>query len=543
MSSVNYPLQVGQAGLLAAQNITGIKAGLPIAQNNLLGLRSDGKLYPLPTGGIPNSWLNNSSLQTISALSISAAFDSSYSSQYYQWLDYSNGDPTVAVAGTEYTCVLWMGDGSASSTTNLYIRTLKRGAIVATLQLNSYTTQNYAKLIDLGNGTVMVLYWNSSSSCWAYQILNAATLAVIKAQTTISNASTNADAGVGAALLSNGNVVIAYRKSTPAGYFQVISNTGTSVVAETSLGDASITNTNITVTAGGGYFAIGYSLSSSCNFRRYTNAGALVGTAVALAGSSTSAAGAGQGRKQSRLFMRSDGSLLHLDAISSPYAINVYDTANTLTATVSLGNTNTNLDRVLINDVLYIVRNVSAANMSMVAFGADNQIKLNRTIVTGTSILASATSINSSIWDVSPDGSFCGLFTITDTANFQTNFITYDSSGNQLVNTVIVASGTTNYRVAHCQIAVDSVFLAMGGASGSNLYNMRSGWYYIAYQSIYGVAAASAAKNADVTVQVTGLATISPAMSGGVAFDQRSATIPGIRGVVGGSSAILYGPF
>jgi hypothetical protein len=70
---------------------------------------------------------------------------------------------------------------------------------------------------------------------------------------------------------------------------------------------------------------------------------------------------------------------------------------------------------------------------------------------------------------------------------------------------------------------------------------MRAGYYFPVIQSVFGVAASSVSAGQSCRVQVAGTATVSPSVAGGAAFDSRTASVPGNRGVFGGTGAILYG--
>lgn len=526
-----------------------LPAGVAVSAGNLLTIRSDGKVYPAPQAGVPASWFNNTSQKTISALTQTSYFDSGLFTSNYQWPSpYSGATNSTGISGTEYTAFLVSGNGGSAGT-GLTVRTMLRNNIIATTFLNTtYTNQNtLSGIYDLGNGSFLVLYWNSSTSRWVYQILNAATHAVIVAETAVSaNANTASSSGtIGVALLSNGNVVLTYLSSGGAGSFwRIISNTGGAIVAETSLSQTGLGT--IMVSAGGGFFVLAFSVGSTLRFRRFTNAGALVGAEIntgvnqSVLGPPYSLFG--------RHWVRSDGFLVWLNTQNSPDAFTVYDTTNTIVANNVLNGYNGAIMGVaMVDNIVYVIYNQSNLNGILVKFGTNNQVVYNTTLFTaGTtfSIFANADRVEngSSLFTVGPDGSIYGLVNIYSTTSVQyaNYYLVFDQNGAFVSSTQTIATPqATQFLPGVVIFNQDTVTVGQGGASG--LTYPSAGYYFPVLQSIYGVAASNASAGQSVKVQVVGTATVTPSIAGGGSFNSLAATIPGNRGIFGGTGAVLYG--
>jgi hypothetical protein len=545
MPLMGFP-QANSSNQALAPQFIDVQAGDSISAGNLVTMRADGRVYPAPTSGIPASWFNNTSQKTITALSQSAAFDSAFDNGNFWWVDPANGIGACSVAGTELTCVLWTGDGSSSPYAGIRLRTLNRNNQIATTQVTTASNQIYPQIHDLRNGSVLVLHWNGGSpGRWVYTIYNASTLAIVSGPTTLPIDSSNNSSAVAAAVLSNGNVVLAVRDFNSSILWRVISNTGTVVVSDQTFTGGN--NSGLSVAAGGGFFAIAHQQSSELRIRRYTNAGALVGSEIAT-GESVNAgfSGFNVGR---RIFIRSDGSLLYFRTPASNASVRVYDTSNNIVANQVLqSNSNGQLYTGLVNDVLQVIYNFDSTARSICRFGADNQVKINQRLWTfGVEVVLSPpgtpNAINRDVYDVGSDGSIYGVAMCSDTpANSrQTFYFNFDQNAS-FVSSVAVSGISSPREPAFVKITRDTVMAAMGNSgSFSDLGSMRAGYYFPVIQSVFGVAASGASAGQNCRVQVAGSAAVTPSVAGGAAFDQRTATVPGNRGVFGGSGAILYG--
>ena len=524
-----------------------LPAGVAVSAGNLLTIRSDGKVYPAPQAGVPASWFNNTSQKTISALTQTSYFDSGLFNTNFQWPDWNQGATnSTGISGTEYTVFLVSGVAGGPSSTGLTVRTMLRNNIVATTVLNTtYTNQQLlSNVFDLGNGTFLVLYWNHNSVRWVYQILNAATHNVIVAETVVStNASNSTSTAIGVALLSDGNIVFSYAPSGGLLYWRIISNTGTSVVAETSTG---VTTGGVNVSAGGGFFVLAYGLSSTLRFRRFTNAGVLVGSEINT-GVNQSILGMPYSR-YGRHWVRSDGSLVWLNTTNSPDAFTVYNTTNTVVANNVLNGYNGQILSVaMVDSIVYVVYYSSNLSAILVKFGTNNQVVYNSNLFTaGTtfSIFSQADRVepDASIFTTGPDGSIYGLINVysTDTFQYVNYYLTFDQNATFVSSTQTIATPSgTRFTPAVVLFQQDTVTVGQGGSSG--FAYPSAGYYFPVLQSIYGVATSSASAGQNVKVQVVGTATVTPSIAGGGSFNSLAATIPGNRGIFGGSGAVLYG--
>lgn len=522
-----------------------LPAGVAVSAGNLLTIRSDGRVYPAPQASIPATWFNNTSQKTISALTQTSYFDSSFNSTGFRWPNPINTVNSTGISGTEYTAFLVTGDGT-SSFTGIRVRTMLRSNIVATTILNNTSSaQDYPQILDLGNGTFLVLYWNSATSRWVFQILNAATHAVIVAQTDVSatNAVANAQGAIAVALLSNGNVVFTYRNGTTNVFFRIISNTGASIVAETSV---PVTATTLGIAANGGFFVLSYNVSSSLRFRRFTDAGVLVGSEISTGVNLTGTYAPNW--RYAIHWVRSDGSLLFLNTSVTPCNMLVYNTTNTLVATVNTGINSSQVSNALVSDTLCIVyQDTNPVIRNVFKFGPDNQVKLNTplyTIGTTWTAFAGADQISQEIHTFGPDTSVYALLAVLNgsTGAFLNYYVVSDQNATFVSSTQVV-TGTAVvalYNPAFVVFQQDTVTLGQAGTN-SAMTRPCAGYYFPVLQSIYGVAASNASAGQSVKVQVVGTATVTPSIAGGGSFNTLSATIPGNRGIFGGTGAVLYG--
>lgn len=525
------------------QEVT-LVAGNNITPGNVVTMRSDGRVYASTSSVVPPAFLNNDAVQPLTPLALNSSFfNGQFDNTNYQYINSDVvTDSATTIAGTDVFCVLFTGD-NITPTTNLRLQTMRGNTLVAVTLINSFSGQDGARLLDLGNGNVLLLYWSTSVGRWVYEIRNAITHSTVLSATTLSNSPSSGSVSLrlSASLLSNGNAVIAYNDTGTLCYFRVISNTGNTVVAETSFSVSS--NSTIATTAGGGWFAIGYDLSNQGTFRRYTNAGTLFGTAVSV-GSGSGTAGSDGKANRGRLFMRSDGTLLYINEGSSPRTVVVYDTSNALVTTINLINTSVSM-KLLRDDVFYVLMAgpSGAQDRFLFVIGPDNQLRVARQVISASALMTNGITTTSPVIDVNPDGTIWIVVNISDSGSLhQVNLLSFNSSGTQTSNTILRAPGNglqTNFVLnLNCE-GTQFIATSFGGASPQG---MLGGWYFTPRQSIFGVARSAATVGGNVRVQVSGTATISPPFIGGVAFDRRTATPPGIRGVVGRSSAVLYGP-
>jgi hypothetical protein len=462
------------------------------------------------------------------------------------------GQPNQAQLTNGTICVAYTGDDSTRATNlTLQFENLVGGNSAPTIAVSTGTSLAFPTPKALPNGGV-VLAWTDSSGNLYYAIYTAAgatTVAPTTLSTGLESASSSGNWVVN--VLTNGNIVFLYRKSSGVSY-RIINSAGGTVLGETVV-EASSSPTALCIRpqAAGGFVVYYYAGGTSTyKFARYNASGTLQGTLTTIVSGVSSES---RNNPDNMCIELSNGNLVFAAQNASSYGrFYIYNSSGTLVrGATPLFNNGT------VNDTATFQRtNTIPAMLSLTgggfAIGTAGSARWYTTTYdnSGGQLLGITQSSRSpysmnipmtvALFDL---GANFGIFSSTyqqgcSNVYFTELWVQQKSSGVLVGNAVTFVTGTSN------QVSIASGILTSDGSVAVS-YSWPNAQYWGTYavqrKSIIGVAQDSVASGSNVRIGTVGTYTINTAVSTSGAFDQRTAVVPGAKGTVIGSTAILSG--
>lgn len=497
---------------------------------------------------------NNNTTAGTSAL---VANTTTGSANYYGY--YQSGNRSRICQLSNGTLVsTYNGNGTDSVATNVTIvfKTLLNGGIVAPIVISDSGIY-WSAVKALSSG--FVVFWGNNSNELRFAIYgnDGSTIlasTVVSSNVNISSDSIYFDVGV----TTNNEIVVAYSISSDGGMFFRRYNSSGVLQGSTVTVEAGVVNRGVKVLPdSSGGFLIYYYRNTATNaykFARYNSSGVLQGSLTTVISTGNSLI---YGNLENLAVRLSGGGFVLFAPLSgySQAGAYVYDSSGTLLQTVDYSvpatngtsfQTNQTIPGICLTGTGFTVffKGTSAPGNFAVynASGGQLQGRTTTAFSSWSDTIAGATY--DVYWNLIDLGN-AGYMVVA--SNYNSSALTYfillcfNSSGGTIGSaTTIVTSGSNRQgQISSILTSDGSVFytFTQNTANSSIAYGM----YAVQRKSVVGVAQTTVAANSNVRIATTGSYTINSNFFAGGNFDQRTATVPGTKGTVTGSSAVLFG--
>jgi len=526
-------------------NFNGV-AGATITAGDLVVNSEAGVFYPA-SAVLTMSQNNNT---TAGPTAISAIANVTTTSNYGNTSQISSY--SITQLGNGNIVSLYNGNGT-TATTNLtaYTRNIQGAGAVTAFTVTSDTTISYFRVKTV-NSSSYVVAWVSGTTLKFAIYTNAG--AVVKSATTVSATSITDQTNWDVQALVGGNIVFAWYNSSSGLSYSIYDSSGTAVLA-TTVSEASSQPRNISILrqSGGGFFLYYLNAAaSSYKFSRYNSSGTLQGTLTTVASSvSLSAVGCVDDNIAVEM---SNGNVAFYAPNSSGYAFYyVYSsTGSVLASALDVSNSTNNTAFANIIPGMCstptgfgVVTTTNGTNRFFNVFDTSGNVVIQRKQATLSSTVGASFTSNAYIRVLSNGASGFTIHEQTPGAGcsplYSMYLYAFDNNGTQRGSTVVLqtSSGSNSTNMFAITLSDGSLALTYRYSPGVGPFNW--GTYAMLRKSIVGVAQTTTAINSTATVYTQGNFTINQNMGFGGYFDNRTATVPGTRGTVVGTNAVLLG--
>lgn len=528
----------------AIQTFNGI-AGSPITAGDLVVNSEAGVLFPASTS-LTMSQNNNttngpSAISAYSSIGISGTYGNTNQISTSVLCQLGNGNIVS----------LYNGDGS-TGTTNLtvYTRNIQGAGVINAFTISDSSISYYR--VRTVNTTSYVVAWASSSTIKFAIYTNAGVL--VAGPTTVATGSISEPNHFNIGCLANGNIVVAWNNASSGLSYAIYDSTGTSVLAAT-VAEASGSPRNIIVVAqtnGGFFIYYNNTTSSSYKFGRYNSTGTLQGSLTTVR---SSVGNSMNGCVDDNLAIElSNGNVVFGAPNSSGYQFyyvysssgaSIASALDVTTSTSTISQTNVIPGLCATPTGFAVVTPSNSGNRYFNLFDTSGNFVVQRKAAT----LSGVQSFSSSYYGymrVFSNGN-AGLtvheqpYYLTGCSYFWRNLLySFNNDGTQRGSTVVLLSDQSQIvsNTFGALLSDGSVVVTSRTQAGQVTY---WGSYAVMRKSVLGVAQNTVATNGTAIVYPQGNYTINQNMTFGGAFDNRTATVPGTKGTVVGTYAVLQG--
>jgi hypothetical protein len=467
----------------------------------------------------------------------------------------TNANYTIDIKMNDFVCelengnivFLYSGNGSsASSNLQFRIRNILGADVISKVTVTSDTSIGGYSIHKL-NSTKFVVVWNTSSTIKFAIYNNDGTVAV--AATTVDSMSSTAYNYWAIDVTPNGNFIIAYaelttlnatfRRYDPSGVLQ-----GSETIVESNCNPYHFE----VLGCSNNDFIIYYYRSTATagmKFARYNSSGVIIGSLTTVGSSSANAIPYGD----KSIFELSNGNLVFVFGEGSSYPdLQIYNSSNaTVGSLIDLGvSVVTSLRPAIVpldsGDFAVITQYSTTSHLSTYDATGKNVLPVRSltasglnggtTSTTGTAIkafnLGASGFVIYRISYANSDGSYdAAIFTCTPL-------------GGSVGNAVILRGDNGNPILASSAILHSSGNIVGTFKEPGALY-IADFYYNTARKSILGVALESKTVGQTIRIATEGTYTINQQFSAGGVFDSTTATVPGCKGSVIGTTATLRG--
>lgn len=460
----------------------------------------------------------------------------------------SNGGPMrrLAELGDGNLALVYSGDGATTSTAlNLVIRNAAGGIEVPKRVLTTDPSISAYRLVKI-SGTQFAVVWTVSTTLKFAVLNNDGTTAV--AETTVATLAGGSANNWNVAALASGQLVLAYNKTASNNLnFSRFNAAGQLQGAETTVEAAASPSNIALIGCSNGDFVVSYfrtAATASYKAARYTGAGAIVG---ALASFGTGGYTLSSGDFSNGIVELSNGNVaMAVPGTADGYPdIKVYSSTHTPVASLDLGAAGSIVQTnevpqliALAGRFAIIARNSTYS--SLWVFSDSGAELLPRTNI-GSSAVAGTAAAGTGITAFSlGSAGYAVLRAGHDGTNYEVRLFCVSPAGDPVGSEVVLRASGANPVYAMSAVLHSSGVLGLACKDNGSPY-LATAHYNVVRRSVLGVAAAAAAAGAQATVRTKGAFTINQAMGAGGIFDNRAASVPGTKGAVIGSSAVLMG--
>lgn len=445
----------------------------------------------------------------------------------------------VEVESTGEILSVVVGDGSASNVGGVRLFTTTITGAVARSPVTVTGSSASSVRITRLTADKVVIAWTESAVLKFAIYNNDGTVSVAAA--TVATTTSDGSQKWNIAVLTGGDIVFAYAKVTSNNAnFVRYNSSGVLQGAETTV-EASATPTGICVLpqTGGGFIIYYYKSSATANwkFAIYDSAGVIQGSLTTV---STGTAAQLSYGEYDNLAIELDNSNIVFQWANTAHQYSVYTSAGVLVLTVpSLAST------AAANDHVAGLTQTASGGFAVVTWGSALGTCTFRAFDSGgIGITSSTFTMNARQGAqllIQTAQGFAAMALYSDGASNYTVQLANLTSDGVLIGTVVTLYTGTVANNGACLLTHSSGVLALNyrGAVSSGIL------YYATYNpnktSILGVALESVAEGATCRVATKGTYPINQSLLAAGSFDQRTATVPGTKGAIVGSTALLYG--
>jgi hypothetical protein len=468
-----------------------------------------------------------------------------YSSSKIRTCQLSNGTLVTGYAGN--------GTGSSTNNVNIVFKTLLNGAPVGAISI-SQSGVYWVLVRALSTGFVVL--WANGSSELRFAIYNNSGTAILSS-TVVSGGVYNASNSecFDIRVTSNNEIVIAYSISSNGLRFKRYNSSGVLQGTETTV-EASITGNYIAINpdTSGGFWIYYYreQASAAWKFAIYNSSGTLQGALVTVASTGSTLS---YGDFDSFTTRLTGGNVVLMGPTAASGIPNayVYNSSGTLITTIDFAGSDTgfaanqSIPGICLTGTGFTIfaRGSNSPGYFWVYDANGGQLR-GRTQTSFTSWGSGSTSAfyetYSKLFSLGNAGYVVlnGYYDSGNALNYLT-LLCFTSSGTTVGSstTIINAASTRFGQISSVLTSDGSVYYAYISNAGNsqNFYGM----YAVQRKSVIGVAQNTVSANSSVRIATTGSYTINSDFFAGGNFDQRTATVPGTKGTVTGTSAVLFG--
>jgi hypothetical protein len=453
----------------------------------------------------------------------------------------------LAELGNTNIAHVYTGDGTATAGTgvNLRIKTIQAANVIPRVSVSSTAGCTNSRCRKI-NSTTLVVAWAESSTLKFAVYNNDGTVATAAATVATLGSVDSWNMEV----LANGDIVFAYDLVTSRNFsFKRYNAAGVLQGSETTVeaaAQAPAQSMCVGALANGGFVIHYYRAAATAakKFARYNSSGVLQGSLTTIYTSANNLTGTG-GWENDFIELTGGNFVIQAGATGDNCPnLYVYDSSGTLLTTIDLGTTFvTSAVPVAICKhgtgfaVLATPGNVSWLQL----FGSTGSNILNWTSVDTASGQNSANTLRNHIfsresagfvvwkncYDAGTPSAGIRMFCLLPTGA---------AAGTPIqISAIESYSGYDTWAIQH------SSGLIVAVAKNSTPPTVKMGIYHAQRTAVLGVALNSAAIGETITVATRGTYATDDFSASGGSFDGRTATVPGTRGIVTGSTAVLFG--
>lgn len=403
----------------------------------------------------------------------------------------------------------------------------KNSIIAATVMTG---TTNTILLIKLSETRVAAI-WGTSGSALRCRIYDEE-LNLVGSEISVSSDHLGGYGYCHACKLLNGNLLIAYRR-----------NTGTNISAKIFTPEAVLVGSEITITGDAGTsisvvdlpsgnFAVSW-FSTTYKFARFGSTGVPVGSAVSIAGSTNEFSNGFTGMRL--VGLTADSLAVVAGNSAAKPQIDLYNSSNTLLTTLTPAMLNLQYDHIpglcKTDQGFALAVHGTATDVIIFHYDISGNLLSTSTLIFSTNWTSSPTSGGLILKYISKFGFF--LFRVASTVNVGYGLVTLSD---KTLGSVVEFAASTSCLFGDVHLSATGLL--------SLYYDRDSVGYRAKYntlrKNILGVALAASASN-QVRLARKGNYTLNVSFSSPAIFDGRTHSVPGVKGIIEGNRATLFG--
>lgn len=464
---------------------------------------------------------------------------------------------SAAVTGNNYRNIAyaeqmtWLGNGNyaqvytGNGTTNstgvrFRLKNQNGGDVAAEVVVSSAASIGTVRVAKL-NSTQFVVAWTESTTLKFAIYDNDGT--VVVAATTIATLSGGADETNNMAVTAAGEVVFAYQKVTSTDVaFKRYNAGGVLQGAETTV-EAAADGRYIAIKAcSGGDFVIFYrriAATNSYKFARYNSSGVIQGALTSLSSGNSEFT---QGKANGSIAELSNGNIVMAatNPANSDASLYIYTSANALVTRIDLASTfnnNSNRPQVVAAANGFAAAGMGSTGTNMMLFDSNGN-SISSQVVVDNSAAGNGSGSNLDLYSIGIGYALCRSG--TNGTNYTVHLLEVDSALAAKGSVITIEASSTTLSSFLSSAMSPGYLLAFQYTNGATML-VKGGVYKCLRSSIFGIANATAADGITASISTVGGYTVNQSLAAGGAFNQNAATIPGNRGTVAGTSALLFG--
>lgn len=517
------------------QTIT-VPAASAVSSGDLVTLLESGQVAKTSTTlGIPNENVTTAGPSAIRAVADVESTNSNYGAQAEQ-------HKTMCELGDGNIAMVYTGNGTTLTTgINLRIRTILGADVIPKTVLTEDVSIYGCRVLKI-SGTKFIVAWCSSATLKFMIINNDGSTSV--AATTIATLSNNDNYYWNLALLSSGEFVFVYNKQTSNNVcFSRYNSSGALQGTETTIEAGAVGQYFTVLGCSNGDFVVSYYRSASTaahKSARYSASGVQVGTLVTL-GTNTPPT---TGDYNNGIIELSNGNVVITKLGVSDYPdLEMFNSSHVSQKTIDLETdvVASEVPQLVVNSGGFAVfyRTASPYKVAIKTFNNSGAGILGP-VLFGTGGGAATTAIGAGVQAFVLGSSGYAVVKAMAESNGPTcslRLMVIDSVGTLVGSEVVLVSPASGYLYGLSSILTSGGTIAL---MYKNNY-LKDAYYHVQRRSVLGVANTTVTAGQSVEVKTKGTYTINQTFGMGGSFNNQATVVPGSKGIVSGSTAILTG--